>query len=102
MLKGIRGFLSRELRNAERAAEMVRAQRLVMAASVAGLRAELAMLQSGGSTDLTENTRRKLAELIMQMETFDRDVAQPAELRRLKAIERASRFEAFVDRVIAA
>ncbi len=101
-LKGIRTYLARELESAERTAERVRAQRLAMAASIAGIRAELAMLQHGGPQDLTDITRHRLSEMVDALEAFDRDVAVPAEARRQTARLRANRFEAFVDRVIAA
>jgi len=60
------------------------------------------MLQNGGPPDLAEITRGKLAEMVSNMETFDREVAVPAEIRRQKAQDRAAHFETFVDRVIAA
>ena len=101
-LKGIRAYLMRELQNAESAAALVRAQRLAMAAAIAGLRAELSMLQNGGPQDLTQITRARLAEMIDQLEHFDREVAVPAEARRAGAQARAEHFEVFVDRVIAA
>jgi hypothetical protein len=101
-IKGIRAILARDLIDAERASELVRAQRRAMAASIAGLRAELAVLLDGGPADLAEITRSRLAEMVGEMETFDREVAVPAEMRRQKAQERAAHFETFVDRVIAA
>ena len=64
-LKRIRGFLARELVNAERAAELARTQRLAMAATIAGLRAELAMLGRGGPQDLAEITRGQLGEMVV-------------------------------------
>jgi hypothetical protein len=94
--------LARDLASAEREMSGIRMQRLAMAAAVAGLRAELAMLQGGGPEDLTEITQKRLAEVLAQLETFDRDVFVPAEARRQTAQDRASRFEAFFDRVIAA
>jgi len=99
---GIRAYLTRDLENALKATEMIRAQRRAMAAAIAGARAELAMLSDGGPHDLTEITRSRLNELVAQMETFDREVAVPAENRHRKAQQRKDHFEAFVARVIAA
>jgi hypothetical protein len=99
---GIRAYLTRDLESAVKATDMIRAQRRAMAASIAGVRAELAMLSDGGPPDLTEITRSRLIELVAQMETFDREVAVPAENRRHKAQQKKDHFESFVARVIAA
>lgn len=99
-LEGIRGFLRRKLVLAQRDAERTRARRLVLAASVAGLRAELAFLEQAGPTTRADHIRSKLDEVTADLDAFERDVSGPAESRRVRAEQRSSRFEAFVGRVM--
>jgi hypothetical protein len=100
-LEGIRGFLGRALSLAEREAEKTRARRLVLAASVAGLRAELAFLEQAGPKTRAEHIRSKLEEVTADLDAFEREVSAPAEARRARAEQRSSRFEAFAGRVMA-